>query len=142
MCVNRVCPILIKLTFMKSSWKIIRNTYHPVKSDKIVLKVGTPTLNMTHHFLGLYLLYKVVKDNGILFSVKIISSPNGVHCINWILDKFSLTKYIQEQFYKSPALVLPTMPISYFRDSKGPFGQLALFSCCYRVSHSRFQLFK
>ena len=35
---------LMKFTFLKSSWKVVRNINHPAKSDEIFLKVGTPTL--------------------------------------------------------------------------------------------------
>ena len=36
--VNRVCPTLIKFLFLKSSCKIVRNIYHPAKSDEFFQK--------------------------------------------------------------------------------------------------------
>ena len=51
LCVDKVCPMLIKFAFLKSSWKIVWNIYLPTKSDEISLEVGTPTVISFWHFI-------------------------------------------------------------------------------------------
>ena len=44
LCIDGLCPILLKFTFLKSSWTIVQNINHPAKANKIFQKVGTPNL--------------------------------------------------------------------------------------------------
>ena len=40
------CPILKKIIFLESSWKIVQNIYRPAQLDEFFFKAGTPTVAM------------------------------------------------------------------------------------------------
>ena len=48
--VDWVCPILKRIMFLESSWKIVQNMYRPAQLYKFFLKVGTPTWEYRSYF--------------------------------------------------------------------------------------------
>ena len=89
--VNWVCPILKKIIFLESSWKIVQNIYRPAQSDKIFFKVGTPNPQT----LPIYVIDKNMFNDAIYL---LINQTETKISVIIIVIMFSYFKLLDNQF--------------------------------------------